>query len=154
MFCLLSDRIIGYASCSVFGFVLSIIGTLILIGGTSANNIRLFVIFYVIGAVIGMTVRKYLSIFISGISVYVHAMYARMLVSTFLLRLQIHNYCYTVFYSSMCNWFLVGSQSAMYKDVVAYSSMEHGLLPANARNSIDCSCAETEHILSLIPAGH
>ena len=46
-------RIIGFISCSAFGFVLSLIGTFILFGGTSATNVRLFAVLYVLGNVIG-----------------------------------------------------------------------------------------------------
>lgn len=50
----------------------------------------------------------------------------------------------------MCNRILIGSQSTMHKDVVTYSSMEHGFLFTDARSGADCSCVEAEHIASLI----
>jgi hypothetical protein len=48
----LLHRLIGFACCAAFGWVLSIIGTLILLGGTSAANIRIFIVFYIFGNVI------------------------------------------------------------------------------------------------------
>jgi hypothetical protein len=45
-------RLIGFGCCFALGWVLSIIGTLILFGGTSAANIRLFIVFYIFGNVI------------------------------------------------------------------------------------------------------
>ena len=54
------------------------------------------------------------------------------------------------FHSTMRNRILIGSQSTMHKDVVTYSSMEHGLLFTDARSGADCSCVEAEHIASLI----
>lgn len=46
-------RLIGFACCAAFGWILSFVGALILIGGASASNIRLFIVFYVLGNVIG-----------------------------------------------------------------------------------------------------
>jgi len=46
-------RLIGFACCAAFGWILSFVGALILIGGASAANIRLFIVFYVLGNVIG-----------------------------------------------------------------------------------------------------
>ncbi len=47
-------RIIGYATCQAVGFLLSLMGTLVLFGGTNAKNIRVFAVLYVLGNVVGM----------------------------------------------------------------------------------------------------
>lgn len=49
----LSPRILGFIACSAIGFLLSLIGTFVLFGGTSDNNIRIFAVLYVLGNVIG-----------------------------------------------------------------------------------------------------
>lgn len=41
-------------SCTAFGYLLSIIGTLTLLGGMSPNNIRLFIGLYVVGNVVSL----------------------------------------------------------------------------------------------------
>lgn len=46
-----TQRLIGFFSCTAFGYVLSILGTLTLFGGASPDNIRTFVILYMIGNV-------------------------------------------------------------------------------------------------------
>lgn len=46
-------RIIGYATCTGVGFFLSLLGSLILFGGTTPANIRIFAVLYVLGNVIG-----------------------------------------------------------------------------------------------------
>lgn len=46
-------RIIGYAACTGIGFLLSLMGTLVLFGGTNSTNIRTFAVLYVLGNVIG-----------------------------------------------------------------------------------------------------
>ncbi|KAJ1419562.1 vesicle transport protein, partial [Ochromonadaceae sp. CCMP2298] len=55
------QRIYGYIGCSIFGWVLSIIGCLVLFGGTSAANIRLFIVLYVIGNVIAICSSGFLA---------------------------------------------------------------------------------------------
>mmetsp|Transcript_77298 Transcript_77298/g.151662 ORF Transcript_77298/g.151662 Transcript_77298/m.151662 type:complete len:233 (+) Transcript_77298:90-788(+) len=48
------QRLIGFVASASLGWTLSIIGTLILFGGTSAANIRIFIVFYVLGNVIAL----------------------------------------------------------------------------------------------------
>lgn len=49
-----THRLIGFFGCAGLGWVLSLVGTLTLIGGPTPNNIRIFACLYVIGNVIGM----------------------------------------------------------------------------------------------------
>lgn len=55
-------RIYGYVICSGIGFVLSLIGTLVLFGGFSAANLALFAVLYVLGNLIckRITLEMYL----------------------------------------------------------------------------------------------
>mmetsp|Transcript_8821 Transcript_8821/g.14680 ORF Transcript_8821/g.14680 Transcript_8821/m.14680 type:complete len:288 (-) Transcript_8821:153-1016(-) len=55
------QRIYGYATTCAIGWVLSLIGTLVLFGGTSAANIRLFIILYVLGNIIALCASGFLS---------------------------------------------------------------------------------------------
>jgi len=48
------QRILGFIACSAIGFLLSLIGTFVLFGGTSDNNIRIFAVLYVLGNVIAL----------------------------------------------------------------------------------------------------
>lgn len=52
-FILLLCRIMGYAACTGIGFLLSLMGTLVLFGGTNSKNIRTFAVLYVLGNIIG-----------------------------------------------------------------------------------------------------
>ena len=45
------QRVFGFVGCAAFGWLLSFMGTLTLIGGPSDKNIRTFVALYVIGNV-------------------------------------------------------------------------------------------------------
>ena len=46
------QRIIGFASCAGLGWLLSFVGTMVLIGGVTAENLNTFVILYVLGNII------------------------------------------------------------------------------------------------------
>lgn len=46
------QRIIGFVSCAACGWLLSFIGTMVLLGGVTAANLNTFVILYVLGNVI------------------------------------------------------------------------------------------------------
>mmetsp|Transcript_24822 Transcript_24822/g.42022 ORF Transcript_24822/g.42022 Transcript_24822/m.42022 type:complete len:203 (-) Transcript_24822:348-956(-) len=46
------QRIIGFASCAGLGWLLSLIGTMVLMGGVTAANLNTFVILYVLGNII------------------------------------------------------------------------------------------------------
>jgi hypothetical protein len=50
----------GYIGCSAVGFVISLIGTFVLFGGTSANNIRIFAVLYILGNVIALCATGFL----------------------------------------------------------------------------------------------
>eukprot|EP01041_Mallomonas_annulata_P000650 gene650-1259_t len=54
------QRLIGFFGCAGFGYLLSIIGTLILIGGPTAENIRAFAVLYVFGNVIALMATGFL----------------------------------------------------------------------------------------------
>ena len=60
LFCLNSysycfvHRIIGYIACSGIGYVISLIGSLVLFGGFTQTNVTLFAILYVIGNVVSL----------------------------------------------------------------------------------------------------
>jgi len=45
------QRIYGFIGCCALGWILSLLGTLVLIGGTSATNIRTFIILFILGNV-------------------------------------------------------------------------------------------------------
>ncbi len=47
------NRLIGFFGCAGLGWVLSLVGSLVLIGGPTADNIRVFACLYVFGNVIG-----------------------------------------------------------------------------------------------------
>ena len=49
----LNYRLYGFAGCFALGWLFSMIGCLMLFGGTSASNIRMFIVFFVFGNVIG-----------------------------------------------------------------------------------------------------
>eukprot|EP01031_Cornospumella_fuschlensis_P045737 gene45737-55981_t len=53
-------RIIGYAACTSLGFLLSLIGTFILFGGTSTANVRIFALLYVFGNLIALCATGFL----------------------------------------------------------------------------------------------
>lgn len=46
------QRIIGFASCACLGWLLSFVGTMVLLGGVTAANLNTFVILYVLGNII------------------------------------------------------------------------------------------------------
>lgn len=46
-----NQRVIGYFACIGVGWVLSLVGSLVLIAGPTADNITLFIILYIIGTV-------------------------------------------------------------------------------------------------------
>lgn len=50
---LMAFRITGYAVCTGIGFFMSLLGTLILFGGTNSSNLSLFAVLYVLGNIIG-----------------------------------------------------------------------------------------------------
>lgn len=54
------QRLIGFFSCAVFGWILSLVGTLTLIGGATDENIRIFAILYVLGNVIALSATGFL----------------------------------------------------------------------------------------------
>lgn len=54
------QRIIGYAACTGIGFLLSLMGTLVLFGGTNSTNIRTFAVLYVLGNVIALCATGFL----------------------------------------------------------------------------------------------
>lgn len=54
------QRLIGFFSCAALGWVLSLIGTLTLVGGATDENIRIFIILYVIGNVIALCATGFL----------------------------------------------------------------------------------------------
>lgn len=45
------QRIYGFVGCCALGWILSVLGTLVLIGGTTTTNIRTFIILYILGNV-------------------------------------------------------------------------------------------------------
>ena len=45
------QRLYGFVACAAFGYLLSFIGTMILVGGVNNTNIRNFAILYVLGNV-------------------------------------------------------------------------------------------------------
>lgn len=54
------QRIIGFASCCGFGYILSLIGSLTLIGGPTDTNIRTFICLYVFGNIIALCATGFL----------------------------------------------------------------------------------------------
>mmetsp|Transcript_13812 Transcript_13812/g.18886 ORF Transcript_13812/g.18886 Transcript_13812/m.18886 type:complete len:205 (-) Transcript_13812:157-771(-) len=54
------QRLYGYGISTAIGFVLSLIGTLVLFGGTSTSNIALFAVLYVLGNVIALLATGFL----------------------------------------------------------------------------------------------
>jgi len=56
----LTQRIIGFASCAGLGYILSLIGTLNLIGGFTDTNVRLFALLYVGGNVVALCATGFL----------------------------------------------------------------------------------------------
>jgi hypothetical protein len=55
-----TQRIIGFAICACTGYVLSLIGTLNLIGGFTDENVRLFALLYVGGNVVALCATGFL----------------------------------------------------------------------------------------------
>jgi hypothetical protein len=54
------QRIMGYAACTGIGFLLSLMGTLVLFGGTNSKNIRTFAVLYVLGNIIALCATGFL----------------------------------------------------------------------------------------------
>jgi hypothetical protein len=54
------QRLIGFCSCAGFGYLLSLIGTLTLIGGATPENLRTFAILYVMGNIIALVATGFL----------------------------------------------------------------------------------------------
>lgn len=50
----------GYAACTGVGFLLSLLGTLVLFGGTNSKNIRTFAVLYVLGNVAALCATGFL----------------------------------------------------------------------------------------------
>eukprot|EP01039_Chlorochromonas_danica_P008928 gene8928-9849_t len=48
------QRIIGFACCSGLGWMLSLMGVIVLFGGTSSNNVNTFIALYVVGNVVAL----------------------------------------------------------------------------------------------------
>ena len=46
-----NQRIIGFVSCIGIGWILSLMGTLVLIGGMDQENIKTFIALYIVGTV-------------------------------------------------------------------------------------------------------
>jgi len=55
-----THRIIGFACCAGLGYVLSLVGTLNLIGGFTDENVRLFALLYVGGNVVALCATGFL----------------------------------------------------------------------------------------------
>lgn len=55
-----TQRIIGFVCCAGLGYVLSLVGTLTLIGGFSPTNVRIFIVLYVCGNVIALMATGFL----------------------------------------------------------------------------------------------
>eukprot|EP01038_Epipyxis_sp_PR26KG_P005403 gene5403-7487_t len=54
------QRIIGFVGCAALGYVLSLVGTLTLIGGPTTANIRIFACLYVFGNIIALCATGFL----------------------------------------------------------------------------------------------
>jgi hypothetical protein len=54
------QRIIGFVCCAGFGYLLSLIGTMVLIGGVTAENLQTFAILYVMGNLIALVATGFL----------------------------------------------------------------------------------------------
>jgi len=54
------QRLIGFGACFVFGYLLSFIGTMTLIGGFSEENVRVFIALYIVGNVIALCATGFL----------------------------------------------------------------------------------------------
>jgi hypothetical protein len=54
------QRIYGFIACASFGWILSLMGTLTLIGGATKKNITIFAILFVIGNVIALCATGFL----------------------------------------------------------------------------------------------
>jgi len=50
----------GFIGCSVVGFLLSLIGTLVLFNGLSTSNVRIFAVLYVLGNIIALCATGFL----------------------------------------------------------------------------------------------
>jgi hypothetical protein len=55
-----TQRLIGFGSCCGLGYVLSLAGTLTLIGGPTSKNITIFAVLYVIGNIIALLATGFL----------------------------------------------------------------------------------------------
>ena len=55
------QRIMGFLGCTGFGYLLSLMGSLVLFGGFSDENIRLFITLYVLGNVLSIISSGFLS---------------------------------------------------------------------------------------------
>lgn len=55
-----TQRLIGFCTCAGLGYVLSLVGTLNLIGGFSDENVRMFAILYVGGNIIALCATGFL----------------------------------------------------------------------------------------------
>ena len=81
------QRIYGYLGCMISGWVLSFLGTIVLIGGPTTTNISIFAILYVFGNIIGEYFTGvllllyinpiYWSLSLSCISIGIHWIFAR-----------------------------------------------------------------------------
>lgn len=56
-----SQRIMGFLGCTGFGYLLSLMGSLVLLGGFSDENIRLFITLYVLGNILSLISSGFLS---------------------------------------------------------------------------------------------
>merc|ERR1711916_374356 len=54
------QRVIGFCICFGFGYLLSFMGTLTLIGGINDKNIRNFAVLYILGNIIALTATGFL----------------------------------------------------------------------------------------------
>lgn len=55
-----SQRIMGFTGCTALGYVLALVGSLVLFGGFSNENIQLFIALYVMGNVVSLLATGFL----------------------------------------------------------------------------------------------
>jgi len=55
-----SQRLTGFAACTGFGYLISLMGSLVLFGGFSDTNIRTFISLYVVGNVLSLVATGFL----------------------------------------------------------------------------------------------
>ena len=129
------QRLYGFMGTACLGWLLSLIGTFVLIGGVSATNIRVFAVLYVLGNVslIFLCVHMLFHACCCSSSAY---LYCQMRVSTG--------------YRFGCNRLSFGSQSPMCQDVASNETVHNSILLDYAYYCICSRCDQTECSLGAV----